>query len=101
MKVRMVLGIYEEYDVRRPLTGVYLSPVAFPMTEIDHANEDPEAPDEIEIHDEEALELWARRTFGEGGYEIWDMEIPHEEPGPPKSGPPPVPGARSPRPAKE
>ncbi len=60
MKVRMFEGTYEDNG------QVFVTPVAFPMEDMtNHANENINGPDYVDLHDEEEMKAWAKAAFGE------------------------------------
>ena len=73
MKVRMIIGEYEEYDDEGPVPQAFLQTVAFPM-EMPYRGDDPEHSDTVTLQSEEELKEWAEAAFA--SYEIWDMEVP-------------------------
>lgn len=73
MKVRMILGEYE--DQEPDSLDIFLEPVCFPM-EVAPVDERqiPKDGEYVTLTTEEELHQWASTRFA--AYNIWDMEVP-------------------------
>lgn len=75
MKVRMIIGEYEEYDDGPPVSQAFLQTVAFPM-EQPYLGDDADHPETVILKSEDDLAAWARRAFV--SHDIWDMKVPKD-----------------------